>query len=428
MNEIILKSINKKKRQIQFDYEAHGSITTYFTEKQFIIEYPDCVEEVPDSIACIPFVCNVLPIIWLTDSVLVISEIDRGFYESIPEFKNGYVEMFPETDFKGTISVDHIVENHYLNTGKAAMFYSGGLDSVQTLISHLDEKLILLAVWGSDIQYDNEEGWELVHKVISDTANRFHLQEGIIHSTFREFDNEVLLSKNFSGQLKDNWWHGLKHSIGLLGHVAPYAWIHQINIMYFAATNCPADGKVRCASNPSIDNHVKFMDCRVIHDGFEYNRQDKVHNLVEFCKIKGEYFPLHVCWQSQSGNNCCYCEKCYRTMAELWAEGENPDNYGFRDAGKALENMQSFIISHKMQYKDNLRAFWSYTRKRAIENKKLIYKTQYYKQFKWVLKSDFEHPETLQFPLSYTIRGRLAKFRFYQLLHRIKTRLAGEER
>ena len=115
-------------------------------------------------------------------------------------------------------------------------------------------------------------------------------------------------------------------------------------------------------------------------------------------------------------------------MAELWAEGENPDNYGFRDAGKALENMQSFIVSHKMQYKDNLRAFWSYTRKRAIENKKLIYKTQYYKQFKWVLKSDFEHPETLQFPLSYTIRGRLAKFRFYQLLHRIKTRLAGEER
>lgn len=417
MNEIILKAINKKKRQIQFDYEVHGAISKYFTEKQFIIEYPDCIEEVPDSIACIPFVCNVLPIIWLTDSVLVISELDRVFYESIPEFKHGYVKMFPETDFKGTIAVDHIVENHYLNTGKAAMFYSGGLDSVQSLISHLDEKPVLLAVWGADIQYDNEEGWRLVHRVIEETAYKFHLQEGIIHSTFREFDNEILLNKTFSIQLQDDWWHGLKHSIGLLGHVAPYAWIHQINIQYIAASNCPADGKVRCASDPSIDNYVKFTDCKVIHDGFEYSRQDKVHNLVEFCKKRNQYFPLHVCWQSQSGTNCCHCEKCYRTIAELLAEGENPENFGFDNAKTGLKNMRFVLVANPPVYKN----YWIDIRKRAIENKKKVCKTQYYKEFKWILKSDFEHPETLQLPFSYTIKGRLAKFKVYQLLHKAKT-------
>lgn len=424
MNEIILNAIDKKGRKIQFDYKVHGEITKYFTENPFVIEYPDCVEKVPDSIACIPFVCNVLPIIWLTDSLLILPELDKTFYESIPEFKVGYVDMFPETDFKGTIDVDRIVENHYLNTGKAAMFYSGGLDSVQTLISHLDERPVLLAVWGSDIQYDNEDGWRVVHEVIKDMAQRFQLQEGVIHSTFREFDNEILLGKSYSEQLKDNWWHGLKHSIGLLGHVAPYAWIHQINNMYFAATNCPEDGTVRCASNPSIDNFVKFADCSVVHDGFEYNRQDKVHNLVEFCKINNEYFPLHVCWQSQSGNNCCYCEKCYRTMAELWAEGENPEEYGFYDAGKALKKMQLFIVSHKMRYKGNLKDFWPHTQRRAVENKNIICKTSYYKDFKWVLEADFEHPETLQLSLSYTIRGRLAKFKFYQWLHKVKAKLA----
>lgn len=424
MDEIILNTIDKKGREIQFDYEVHGEITKYFTEKHFAIEYPDCVEKVPDSIACIPFVCNVLPIIWLTDSVLVLPELDKAFYESIPEFKAGYVDMFPETNFKGTIVVDQIIENHYLNTGKAAMFYSGGLDSVQTLISHLDERPVLLAVWGSDIQYDNEDGWRVVHEVIKDTAQRFQLQEGVIHSTFREFDNEILLGKSYSEQLKDNWWHGLKHSIGLLGHVAPYAWIHKINIMYFAASNCPADGKVRCASDPSIDNHVKFEDCNVIHDGFEYSRQDKVHNIVEFCKKKNEYFPLHVCWQSQTGSNCCHCEKCYRTMSELMAEGENPENFGFYNAKTGLKNMRYFLIANPPTYKN----FWIDIRERASENWKKVCKTQYYKEFKWILKADFEHPETLRLPLSYTIRGRLAKFKVYQWFHKVKTKLAKESK
>ena len=419
MKEIRLNAICKKGREIQFDYEVHGEIARYFTGKPFVIEYPDCVETVPDSVACVPFVCNVLPIIWLTDSVLVLPELDKTFYESIPEFKKGYVEMFPEADFKGTIVVDQMVENHYSNTGKAAMFYSGGLDSVQTLISHLEERPVLLAVWGSDIQYENEKGWKLVHKVITDTAHRFQLQEGIIHSTFREFDNETLLGKSYAEQLKDNWWHGLKHSIGLLGHVAPYAWIHQINIMYFAATNCPADGKVRCASDPSIDNYVKFADCNVVHDGFAYSRQDKVHNLVEFCKKKNEYFSLHVCWQSQSGSNCCYCEKCYRTMSELLAEGENPENFGFHNAKTGLKDMRYFLITNPPAYKN----FWIDIKERAVENRKKVCKTQYYKEFKWIFNADFEHPETLRLPLSYIIRGRLGKLEVYQWLHKIKTKL-----
>lgn len=41
-----------------------------------------------------------------------------------------------------------MVENHFENTGKSAMFYSGGLDSAQTLISHLEDKPTLLVNLG----------------------------------------------------------------------------------------------------------------------------------------------------------------------------------------------------------------------------------------------------------------------------------------
>ena len=221
MGELRLNTIIKENSLLQFYYTVSDDIKKYFRDTPFKIEYPENVENVPDSIAAIPFVCNVLPIIWMTNTVLQIPELDKTFYGSIPKIKAGYEIMYPEAEFKGSIKVEQIVDNHYGNTGKSAMFFSGGLDSAQTFISHLEEKPVLLAIWGSDIKYDNVEGWKLVDDVIVQTAEKFKVQKAIFHSTFREFDNEALLNSAFSPLLQDNWWHGIKHSLALLGHIAP---------------------------------------------------------------------------------------------------------------------------------------------------------------------------------------------------------------
>ena len=427
MNKLSLNTIVKEKNQIQFDYYVSDGIKKYFTNIPFIIEYPDSIEKVPDSIAAVPFVCNVLPIVWVTDTELFIAELDKAFYERISGIKQAYQRMYAETKFKGKIVVEKTVENHFENTGKSAMFYSGGLDSAQTLISHLEDKPTLLAIWGSDIRYDNKEGWRLVENVISNTAKQYELQKAVMHSTFREFDNEALLNSDFSQALKDNWWHGIKHSLALLGHIAPYVWKHQINTMYIAASFCKQDGKVRCASDPSIDNQVRFSDCQVVHDGYEYSRQDKIHNLVEFCKKSNRYFHLHVCWQSQEGNNCCMCEKCYRTMAGLWAEGENPENYGFSRAYKALDLMRFYIVTNAKTYSNSLRYQWTYIQKRADENKELLCKKNYYKKFRWVLTANFAHPEKLKLPVLGRIRAMMSHFKFYKCLHKVKMILLKRE-
>lgn len=418
MNIIKLNEIQKNNNTIEYWFESDGDIVKYFSEKKFVISYPEIIEKVPDSIACIPFVCNVLPIVWITDAVLVVPELDEIFYKSISEFKKGYQEMFPETDFLGRIIINKIVPNHYSNNGKAAMFYSGGLDSVQTLISHLNENPILLTVWGSDIRYDNVSGWKLVQKAINEVADKYRLKQCTIRSTFREFDNENLLDKDFSNLLKDNWWHGVKHGIGLLGHVAPYAWIHQINIMYIASSYCFEDGKVRCASSPIIDNYVKFMDCVVVHDGFEYNRQKKVNNIVRFCRATKDYVPFHVCWQSQSGSNCCYCEKCYRTMTELIVEGENPVNYGFSNATRSLKEMEAFIVNNKNKHIEILKKQWIYTQKRAKENQKNLRRSMFYKYIKWILKADFENPERLKLSFYWRFREYIYKSNIYKWLRK----------
>lgn len=427
MNKLSLNTIIKENNQIRFEYYVSDGIKKYFSNIPFIIKYPDSIENVPDSIAAIPFVCNVLPIIWVTDTELLIAELDKVFYERISGIKQAYQRMYPETKFKGKIVVEKTVENHFENTGKSAMFYSGGLDSAQTLISHLEDKPTLLAIWGSDIRYDNKKGWRLVENVISNTAKQYQLQKAFMHSTFREFDNEALLHNDFSQTLQDGWWHGIKHSLGLLGHIAPYVWKHQINTMYIAASFCIQDGKVRCASDPSIDNQVRFSDCQVVHDGYEYSRQDKMHNLVEFCKKNNRYFQLHVCWQSQEGNNCCMCEKCYRTMAGLWAEGENPENYGFLKAYIGLDLMRFYIINNANTYSQTLRYQWTYIQKRAVENEELLCKKRYYKKFRWVLTANFVHPEQLKLPVLYRIRETMAHFKFYKNLHKIKMNLLKRE-
>ena len=424
MEEIVLKQISKIDNVISYDFSVSEGLAGYFSGKPFVIEYPENIESVPDAVAAVPFICNVLPIIWLTDSVLRVKELDKAFYECIPNVRRGYETMFPESAFAGKVAVDRIVPYDKPSKGGSAAFFSGGLDAMQTLVSHLEQKPALISIWGSDIRYENKEGWEIVHRGIQEAVQKFDLPDVAIHSSFRDFDNEGALHRQFREQLKDGWWHGVKHGIGLLGHAAPYAYLKGLSTVYIASSNCPTDGPVRCTSNPLTDNQVRFVGARVVHDGFEFSRQDKVHNVVEYVQKTGNQVSLHVCWESQSGGNCCHCEKCYRTMTGLLAEGADPVEYGFQDAKESLADMHRYIVSQCTDMQ-TLPDYWPHIQRRICENKQLLQSKPYWKQIKWMVSADFMHPETLKMPLSYRIRSKLSTFQFYQMLHNLKVKLHG---
>lgn len=419
MKKIIVRNIVKKQNSIQYEFHISKELERFFSGKQFVIEYGENIESVPDSIAIVPFVCNVLPIIWLTDSILIIDEIDKDFYDCIPNVKSGYQSMFPESEFKGGIVVDIIVDNERDLHGNSAMFYSGGLDSAFTLINHMEEQPILLSIWGSDIGYDNKDGWDKVHFVIKKVAEQFALKQAVIRSSFRVFDNEAELGKQYSAQLKDGWWHGVKHGIGLLGHVAPYAYLHQIEKMYIASTYTSEN--IRCASSPKIDNYMRFCGCEVFHDGFEYSRQQKVKAVVEFAPKEEKELFLHVCWQTQTGTNCCRCEKCYRTIMALLAEGADPAKYGFQEFEKSLKHMKYVLLGNdSLEHYAVLKGLWVDICNRLKQNKNYIKRKTYYSQIKWLLKINFEQPEKIKKPWDMRLRGFLSKYKFYQKLYVIK--------
>ena len=419
MEEIVLQHIHKNGNSIRFDFSVTSGLADYFSGKPFIIEYPENIESVPDAVAAIPFVCNVLPIVWLTNSVLRVKELDESFYSCIANVKAGYETMFPESTFAGSVQAERIIPCDARDTGGSAAFFSGGLDAVNTLVCHLKERPALISIWGADIRFENAEGWDRVHSGIAQYAQKYQLPDVTIRSSFRDFDSESALHKKFSGQLKDGWWHGVKHGLGLLGHAAPYAYLHGLSKIYIASSNCPADGAVRCASNPLTDNQVRFANAQVIHDGFEFSRQDKVRNIVEYVRATADPLSVHVCWESQSGGNCCRCEKCYRTMVGLIAEGADPAEYGFEHTADTLNYLRRYLIIG-CEDKGVLRRQWTHIQKRLKENARAVRKLPYWKQVRWMLHADFSHPESLKMP--FHLRTWLSGFKFYQMLHNIKVK------
>lgn len=350
-NELKITNIDIKKNKIEIEYLIKGNWSNVFESKNnFFVEYSHDISNIDKSIAVIPFLCNILPISWLFDAEIIVDSIDKDFMECIENVKKGYKDMYPMLSFKGKFTYSNVKENKKSNKGGNLAFFSGGVDAFNTLVSHMQERPTLFVVWGADIDIDESTGWNNMNKSTEKTVNEFNLDYIIAKSSLRKFINSNVLCEKvkISG---DDWWHGFQHGLGMIGLVAPIAFKYDKENIYFASSFTAEDkGKYTCASDPTIDNFIKFCKCNVIHDGYEFCRQDKVHNIIQFCQKTNKKIELRVCWESTGGKNCCQCEKCYRTMLAIFAEGENPRKYGFDYNRKQLKKIK-YCQNDKFNYK-----------------------------------------------------------------------------
>ncbi len=340
MNRIIIDPPLVLANRIDYSYHIEGIWREAFQlDEAFFIEYSCDITGVPESIAIIPLLCNILPIAWIYDAEIVVPCVDKAFYESIPEFKHGYQQMYPQMQFGGKLIAVQIEENNPANSGKAATFFSGGVDAFNTLLQHIDEKPTLLTLWGADVTFEDIIGWQNVEKHLHETVETFGVESIVVKSAFRRFLNERALHPLVYKLSGDGWWHGFQHGIGIISHAAPVAYLYGFSTIYFASSFTEKEkGKVTCASDPTIDNFLRFGNSHIVHDGYEFCRQDKVHNIVSYAKETGICAQVRVCWTSIGGTNCCNCEKCWRTILEITAEGEDAHNFGFDFTKKQAKN------------------------------------------------------------------------------------------
>ncbi len=343
-NRMIVGKPDINGNRIRYHYEVVGAWQEAFRDIRFFeIEYSMNVSEVPHSIAIVPFLANVLPISWVYDGVVEAEECDEDFYRCVEGVKCGYRKMYPILDFGGKLIVAKLEKNLLVRDEGAIAFFSGGVDSFDTLIRHKDEKLLLMSVWGADISLQNKKGFQRVEEHLKKTALEYGTEWVTVKSEFREFINYNVLGEKIKHS-RDNWWHGFQHGIGIIAHSAPIAYLMKKATIYLASSLTAEDkGVISCASDPDIDNRLCFCGCNVWHDGYDYKRQQKVENILKYAAKSKRNIQLRVCWETQGGTNCCKCEKCFRTMLEIYAEGYEPSEYGFECSVSELGNLSKQI-------------------------------------------------------------------------------------
>ncbi len=338
---------------VEYKYVINGDWQDAFREREsFRIDYSIDICNVPAEILLIPLMVNILPISWVCDAEIVVPICDEDFYNSISDIKRGYKNMYPMLSLNGKMTVKALEKNDIQSEDGSAMFFSGGVDAFCTLIRHKNEKPTLITLWGSDIKFDDTAGWAKVNSHSIEVSNTFDVDYIAVKSGFRRFLDEGFLSQKVKNS-GDGWWHGFQHGIGIIGHAAPIMYALGKKKVYIASSFTATDkGKVTCASDPSIDNYVRFSGMSVIHDGYELTRQDKIKLITQFSCETGIKVPLRVCWESKGGSNCCHCEKCWRTILGIYAMGADPKEFGFnysslREVGKEIKLNRAKIGKYK---------------------------------------------------------------------------------
>ena len=109
-------------------------------------------------------------------------------------------------------------------------------------------------------------------------------------------------------------------------------------------------------------------------------------------------------------------------MVALIAEGASPEEYGFAKAKDALSKIRYNLIGEKQISLGLAQRHWNHIQKRLIENAGQLKSHPYWSYISWLLKLDLDNIEKQKAPLVYRVRKKLATFKFYQMLHKVKER------
>ncbi|MFJ5759889.1 peptidase [Neobacillus sp. NPDC093182] len=387
MNKIKLDRILVKNNRVDYYFSLNGKIQKYFNgNNNMFLEYNYDLSDIPESILAIPFVANVIPLVWLTGSTLTVDQLDISFYNCLTNVKLAYQKMFTNVEFKGDIKVNKIVNNRYVFEREAATLFSGGLDALTTFIRIKDKKPLLITEYGwheNNIEYS--EVWEADKKHVINFAEGHGLENILIQSNYGTFIKAKEIDADFSKKLGDTWWHGLHHGLAIISSAIPIAFKIKVKCLYIASSNSPAF-PVACASDPTVDNEIKFGSGQVYHDGYELSRQDKVKVVTDYYSTIKEVVNIRVCFKNEE--NCCKCEKCLRTIFGILAEGQNPRDFGFVVPGDFSEYVKVALNNEVKFFTDTfIKMYWKVIQNRMRENSNNI---KYSDILEWFLNYDFE--------------------------------------
>ena len=390
MDSVILKDIKVSGNHVDYHFEATGILKPYFSTDTMFIEYQEDMSMVPKSILAAPFVANIIPLMWATNTILWVKELDHTFYESLIRVYYAYQRMYSHFPLKGDIFPGKFIDNHLDVKRESLLLFSGGLDANCTYVRIRDTKPLLFNIqgWYKSLM-DLDEAADADIRDVKIFAKREGTDSSSAKSNFAVVVKKTEWNKKIRPQFGDSWWHGFNHSMAFITIAMPLAYKHGIKNIYIASS-VPMGEYATCASHITTDSEFRFAGVGgCIHDGAELVRQEKVQTVVAYQKTTGKPYPMRVC--SFNDHNCCECDKCFRTVLGLTAEAVDARDFGFY-IDKPLKEHWEDVISRRvdlMSFKSERKVHWPYIISRMKTNYDKMNQEQ--KDFvDWFLNFDFD--------------------------------------
>ena len=390
MDGVILKEIKVNNNHVDYHFEVTGILKPYFSTDTMFIEYQEDMSMVPDSILAAPFVASIIPMMWATNTVMWVKELDKTFYDSILRVHDAYQRLYSHFPLKGNLIPANFIDNQLDVKSESLLLFSGGLDANCSYVRIRDTKPLLFNIQGWYKKLTDED--KAADADIRD-VNAFAKREGIegtsAKSNFAVVVKEKEWQKNIRPKFGDSWWHGFNHSMAFITIAMPLAYKRGIKNIYIASS-VPMGEFCMCASHVTTDSEFRFAGVgKCIHDGSELVRQEKVRTVVGYQKTTGQPYPMRVC--SFNDHNCCECEKCFRTILGLVAEAVDVRNFGFYFDKPLKEHWEDVMYRRAglMSFKSERILHWPYIIPRMKANYDKMNQEQ--KEFvDWFLNFDFD--------------------------------------
>ena len=349
----VAKPIVVDRSFVSYELSCSSEIRRYFSSRAMFVSYDADVSLAPSALLLIPLLSSLAPIAWALGADINLPCIDVRFLRALGEIRQSFRRLYPDGDWSGEVRADQIVDTSpsYQGTGNAILF-SGGVDSVTSVVLHKEEKPRLVTVWGADLGLAQHHLWDQVSAANRTFARNKSVEISFIKTNFRTFFNSYRLNAT-SPQRFSNWYSGFQQGLGLVGLCAPLSYIAELGSIYIPSTHTADFGRP-WGSHPEIDNNVRWGSTKAIHDGYEMSRQTKLQVLAKHIREEDSRLPLRVCWGK--GANCSRCGKCCITMAGLALEGLDPNNHGFRFSSGTLPYFRRQLETGRFQVSDT--ALW----------------------------------------------------------------------
>lgn len=389
MDGILLKEIEVRGSRVDYHFQVTGILKPYFSTDTMYIEYQEDMTMVPKSIMVAPFVASLIPLMWVTNTVMWVEEIDKTFYYAILRLHDAYQRLYPHYPLKGNLVPARFVDNRLDAKRESLLLFSGGLDANCTYVRIRNTKPLLFNIqgWYKRLE-DADKAAEADIRDVASFAQKEGLDSTFAKSNFAVVVNESLWTKTIRPKFGDSWWHGFNHSMAFISIAIPLAYLKGIKTIYIASS-VPMGEYCMCASHVTTDSEFRYAGIgHCVHDGSELSRQDKVRTVVEYQKTSGKPYLMRVC--SFNDHNCCECEKCFRTVLGLVAEAVDVRDFGFYMEKPLKEHWEDVMYRRAglMSFKSEKVLHWPYIIDRMRGNYEKMSKEQ--QEFvDWFLNFDF---------------------------------------